>query len=48
MKDGQFVEWVEAVRRGDELRINPGPPLTGDPAGPTELITDTRPPKKAD
>jgi len=47
MTDGQFMGWVETVRGGDKLRIDPGPPLTGEPAGPTELITKTRQPKKA-
>ena len=45
MKDGQFKRWVQAVEAGQELKIDPGPPLT-DPPGPTELITDTRPPAK--
>lgn len=41
MQDGQFKKWVEAVGKGQALKIEPGPPLT-DPAGPTESITDTR------
>jgi iduronate 2-sulfatase len=44
--DGEFKGWVNRVLDGKPLDLNPGPPLT-DPAGPTELITDTRPQKKA-
>jgi hypothetical protein len=46
MEDGKFRRWLAAVHRGKELRIDPGPPLAGDPPGPTEVITETRPPAK--
>ncbi len=46
MLDGQFRKWVGAVLKGDELRIDPGPPLPSEPPGPTELITETKPPPK--
>lgn len=41
--DGQFKKWVGEVLAGEELVIDPGPPLPAEPAGPTELITDTKP-----
>lgn len=41
-EDGQFRKWVAAALRGDELKIDPGPALTGDKPGPTEVITETR------
>ena len=44
--DGQFKKWVTTVQAGQELKIDPGPPLPAEPAGPTELITDTKPPVK--
>jgi len=43
--DGQFKKWVRAVLEGDELKIDPGSPLAGDPPGPTQLLTETKPPK---
>lgn len=46
MLDGQFRKWVRTVADGDELTIDPGPPLPAEPPGPTEVITDTRPPQK--
>ena len=44
--DGQFKNWVKAVQDGKTPEIDPGPPLTGDPPGPTEVITDTKAPAK--
>jgi hypothetical protein len=44
-EDGQFRKWVAAVLRGGELKIDAGPPLTGEKPGPTELITETKPVK---
>jgi hypothetical protein len=41
-EDGQFRKWLAAIARGEHPRIDPGPPL---PAGPTEVIADTRPKK---
>jgi hypothetical protein len=46
IEDGQFRKWVEAVRDGRKLEIDPGPPLGGEKPGPTEVITATRPEKK--
>jgi hypothetical protein len=46
MLDGQFRQWVRAVLAGEDPGIDPGPPLPAEPPGPTELITDTRPPGK--
>jgi hypothetical protein len=46
MLDGQFKKWVKAVVDGVDPKIEPGPPLPAEPAGPTELITDTKPPAK--
>lgn len=48
MEDGRFKTWVQAVLGGKPPQIDPGPPLAGDPPGPTEVITETRPssPKK--
>jgi hypothetical protein len=43
LRDGQFKKWVRTVLDGGELKIDPGPPLTGDPPGPTQLITETKP-----
>lgn len=43
MLDGRFHKWVGAVLRGEDLKIDPGPPLPAEPPGPTELITETRP-----
>jgi hypothetical protein len=40
-RSGEFRQWVAAVARGEQPRIDPGPPLA-DPPGPTELITATR------
>lgn len=40
-QDGQFKKWVSEVLAGEELKIDPGPPL---PDGPTELITETKAP----
>jgi N-acetyl-anhydromuramyl-L-alanine amidase AmpD len=45
VRDGQFKKWVRTVLDGGELKLDPGPPLTGDPPGPTKLITDTKPAK---
>lgn len=45
MLDGQFRKWVQAVVDGRDPQVDPGPPLPAEPPGPTELITDTRPPK---
>ena len=45
-QDGQFKKWVAAVLAGRDVQIDPGPPLAGDPPGPTELITETKPPAK--
>src|SRR5215213_1857727 len=44
MLDGQFKKWVKAVLEGGELKIEPGPPLPAEPPGPTEVITETKPP----
>ena len=44
--DGQFRKWVRAVLAGEDPKIDPGPPLPAEPPGPTELITDTKPPNK--
>jgi outer membrane protein assembly factor BamB len=41
MEDGQFKKWCETLLRGEPLTIDPGPPL---PKGPTENITETKPP----
>lgn len=46
MLDGQFKKWVRSVLDGDEPKIDPGPPLPAEPPGPTEVITETKPPKK--
>ncbi len=46
MLEGQFRKWVKTVLEGKELGIDPGPPLTGEPPGPTEVITETKPPSK--
>src|SRR5687767_7957037 len=35
MLDGQFRKWVGAVLKGEELKIDPGPPLPAEPPGPT-------------
>jgi hypothetical protein len=43
ISDGQFKKWVRSAIDGGELKIDLGPPLTGDPPGPTQLITDTKP-----
>jgi N-acetyl-anhydromuramyl-L-alanine amidase AmpD len=40
--DGQFKRWVQTVLDGQELKIDPGPPLPAEPPGPTEVITETR------
>lgn len=45
--DGKFKGWVSAVLAGEDLKIDPGPPLPAEPAGPTELITETKPKAKA-
>jgi hypothetical protein len=44
--DGQFKKWVKAVQDGVDPKIDPGPPLSAEPPGPTEVITETKPPKK--
>jgi hypothetical protein len=44
--DGKFKKWVKAVQDGADPKIEPGPPLAAEPAGPTEVITDTKPPPK--
>jgi hypothetical protein len=44
--DGRFRKWVATVQAGQELKVDPGPPLPAEPPGPTEVITDTRPPAK--
>ena len=44
--DGQFKQWVESVLKGQEPKIDPGSPLPAEPPGPTEVITETRPPEK--
>jgi hypothetical protein len=44
--DGQFRKWVRAVLAGDDPKIDSGPPLPAEPPGPTEVITDTKPPGK--
>jgi hypothetical protein len=44
--DGKFKQWVSAVLAGQDPKIDPGPPLPPEPAGPTELITDTKPKPK--
>jgi hypothetical protein len=41
-EDGQFRKWLAIASRGEEVSIDPGPPLEG---GPTEVITETRPAK---
>lgn len=46
MLDGQFRKWVQAVLRAEDPKIDPGPPLPAEPPGPTEVITDTKPPQK--
>jgi hypothetical protein len=45
VRDGQFKKWMRTVLDGGELMLDPGPPLTGDPPGPTQLITETKPAK---
>jgi hypothetical protein len=47
MLDGKFKKWVKAVVEGADPKIDPGPPLSAEPPGPTELITDTKPPIKS-
>jgi hypothetical protein len=45
--DGSFRTWVRSVYEGRQLKIDPGQPLPADgdlPAGPIELITETRKP----
>jgi hypothetical protein len=42
-EEPQFRTWVEETLEGEEPNIDLGPPLKN---GPTELITDTKPPKK--
>lgn len=42
--DGHFRKWVNAVLRAEDPKIDPGPPLPAEPPGPTEVITDTKPP----
>jgi hypothetical protein len=44
--DGKFKKWVQAVLDGEDPRIDPGPPLPAEPAGPTEVITETRAPAR--
>lgn len=46
MLDGKFKKWVGAVSKGEDPKIVPGPPLPAEPAGPTELITETKAPAK--
>lgn len=46
MLDGKFKKWVSAVSKGEDPKIAPGPPLPAEPAGPTELITETKAPAK--
>ena len=43
-EDGTFLHWVGAALRGQRPAVEPGAPLGGDPPGPFELITETRPP----
>jgi hypothetical protein len=43
MEDGQFKKWCETLLRGEPLQLDPGPPLKN---GPTEVITETKPPVK--
>jgi hypothetical protein len=43
MEDGQFKKWIATLQRGQELKIDPGPPLD---KGPTASITETKPAKK--
>ena len=40
-EDGQFARWVAQTLRGEDPKIDLGPPLEG---GPTELITETKRP----
>jgi N-acetylmuramoyl-L-alanine amidase len=41
LEDGQFLDWVNQVRAGEEPDINLGPPLED---GPTEMIPDSQGP----
>jgi hypothetical protein len=46
MLDGQFRQGVATAQAGEELKIDPGPPLPAEPPGPTQVITETRPAPK--
>lgn len=42
MLDGKFRKWTQTVLDSEDLKLDPGPPLPAEPAGPTEVITETR------
>jgi hypothetical protein len=45
-EDGQFRKWLADSACGGNPQIKPGLPLIGERPGPTEVITETRSPKK--